>query len=292
MMKIPHTPQQTPQELSSNPPSIKSPHAGDTAVPLPPTEAGSSTSSSRSPEDEEFEREWEELSKDEGFMKELMWCIRLESELPKAWGSYSGAGTAEKKGSPFSGKLWAEELKARGWKEANDEVTAIELSASGHSPAKLGFSNQNPPEPPTKEEEEEAEMLPLVEELVRGVTKKTADQLIGASLYTGLGGKVGFAIYPTGEISSIFSHLDSGMEGIKLVGSALRHIKANPVKGLWASSLNTRLVVLFTRFCGFKPVARVAFDPAENSNRVASNPVMIQAVIFQHYYANAKLQLL
>lgn len=115
-------------------------------------------------------------------------------------------------------------------------------------------------------------MLFLVEEMVRGVTKKTPDQLKGARLFKALDGKVGFAIYPTGEISSIFSHPAVGREGIQLVGNALRHIKANPVKGMWAASFNTRLVVLFTRFCGFKPVARVAFDPAEHSNRAASNP--------------------
>jgi hypothetical protein len=150
-------------------------------------------------------------------------------------------------------------LREDGWKESTDGVTAIELP---------GSSNQNPSEPLTKEEE--SEMLSLVEELVRGVTKKTPDQLKGARLYIGLGGKVGFAIYPTGEISSIFSHPAVGMEGIKLVGNALRHIKANPVKGMWAASFNTRLVVLYTRFCGFTPVARVAFDPPEHSDRAAS----------------------
>lgn len=179
-------------------------------------------------------------------------------------------GKTEKKGAPFSGKLWAQHLRDSGWKEATDGVTAVELPGSGHSPAKPDSTNENPPEPLTKKEE--AEMLSLVEELVRGVRKKTPDQLIGAALYTGLEGKMGFAIYPTGEISSIFSHRDTGMEGIKLVGAAFRHIKANPVEGLWAASFNTRLVVLFTRFCGFKPVARVAYDPAERSDRTASNP--------------------
>ncbi|MCX6972522.1 MAG: hypothetical protein NTV93_20555 [Verrucomicrobia bacterium] len=167
--------------------------------------------------------------------------------------------------------LCEEEEESRSTNESLKPMpTAYELLGSGHSPAKPGSSKQNPPEPLTKEEE--AEMLSLVKELVRGVTKKTPDELKGARLFMALDGKVGFAIYPTGEISSVFSHAAVGMEGIKLVGNVLRHIKANPVKGMWAASFNTRLVVLFTRFCGFKAVARVAFDPAEHSIRVASNP--------------------
>lgn len=250
---------------------------GVRAIKLPVSSTNSAVPSSpksKRQEDEELDREWEALPLDiKKALYELTGNQMPESELPKAVEGSSEAGTSEKKGTPFSADLWAEELKARGWRDATMDSggpTAYELLGSGHSPAKSGSSNQNPPEPLTKEEE--AEMLPLVEELVRGVAKKTPDQLIGASLYTGLEGKVGFAIYPTGEISSIFSHAAVGMAGIKLVGNALRHIKANPVKGMWAASFNTRLVVLFTRFCGFKPVARVAFDPAEDSNRTASNP--------------------
>lgn len=92
------------------------------------------------------------------------------------------------------------------------------------------------------------------------VTKKTADQLKGAQLFLALDGKFGFAIYPTGEIGSFFSHKDTGKAGALLMAKALQHLKANPTEGLWASSFNTNLVPAYTRYGGFRPVARVEFS--------------------------------
>jgi hypothetical protein len=97
------------------------------------------------------------------------------------------------------------------------------------------------------------------------VTKKTPEQLAGAELYLSENGEAGFAVYPTGEIGSLFAKPGAGKLSVELLRALRKQTFSFPV---YAASFNTRLVPLYSRMAGMVPVARLPWESAGRTDGV------------------------